>query len=182
MTVITDIHNPWRDALQPASFRGALFHVETGSVENGRRIVTHEFPKREEPYSEDMGRRPYEYSVRGYCISYVHDEETPLYRRDYRISRDLLRKELDREGHGFCPLALLVPLTVLCSRYRLTEEQRLGGYCTFDMTFVEFGIPPPFKATSSQYLLAIKAKLERDQAIKSMNESEGAGAGGITFP
>ena len=34
------------------------------------------------------------------------------------------------------------PMTVACERYRLTEEDRFGGYCTFDITFVEFGTQP----------------------------------------
>ena len=85
--------SPWRKDLQPASFRGAFFHVETNSKENGRRIVVHEFPKKDLPYAEDMGRRAYEFSVRGYCIVYPKDlvgERNELYRRDYRIARNRL--------------------------------------------------------------------------------------------
>jgi hypothetical protein len=33
-------------------------------------------------------------------------------------------------------------MTVMCQRYRVTEEEKLGGYCVFDMEFVEFGKPP----------------------------------------
>lgn len=187
MAPITSIHNPWRDALLPASFRGALFHVEASSKENARRIVVHEFPKREEPYSEDMGRRAVEFTVRGYCIQYVRDEESPLYRRDYRISRDLLMAELQKEGQGVLQLPLLPPMTVVCPRYRLTEEERLGGYCTFDMSFVEFGIPPPYEGvTMSRDLLIGAADNATQQTVIDMNDSkavsEAAGAGGITFP
>jgi hypothetical protein len=31
---------------------------------------------------------------------------------------------------------------VVCMRYRLTEEERFGGYCVFDMTFTEQGVDP----------------------------------------
>jgi hypothetical protein len=31
---------------------------------------------------------------------------------------------------------------VKCQRYRLTEDDKLGGYCTFDMQFVEAGVQP----------------------------------------
>jgi len=37
---ILDIHNPWRDGLLPASYKGADFHVEAMSEDNGRRIVS----------------------------------------------------------------------------------------------------------------------------------------------
>jgi len=30
------------------------------------------------------------------------------------------------------------------------EEERLGGYCVFDMTFVEWGVPPSAPQLSSQ--------------------------------
>jgi hypothetical protein len=30
----------------------------------------------------------------------------------------------------------------MCPRFRLTEEDRAGGFCVFDMTFVELGAPP----------------------------------------
>jgi prophage DNA circulation protein len=58
LSQISNIHNPWRDVLlsQPASFRGVIFHVETGGKSSGRRTVTHEYPKRDDPYAEDMGR------------------------------------------------------------------------------------------------------------------------------
>src|SRR5262245_24235558 len=128
---IRDIHNPWRDDFLPASYRRAEFHVDSGSRENGRRIVTHEFPKRDVPYSEDMGGRAIEFAVRGYCISYPRDHQGPgtslLYRRDYRVARDQLMEELEREGDGILQLPFLKPLMVVVVRYRLTEEQKFGG-------------------------------------------------------
>ena len=93
---IRDIHNPWRDALLPASFKNVEFHVESASEDNGRRIVVHEFPKKESPYAEDMGRRAFGYMVRGYCISYMVDTDIPLYQRDYRVPRDLRGRVIRR--------------------------------------------------------------------------------------
>lgn len=143
------IKNPWRADLQPASFQGAFFHVEVNAIENGRRVVMHEFPKKDVPYAEDMGRRAYEFTVRGYCIQYPRDATTnsggsQLYRRDYRVARDILSDTLSSGTPG--PLILPTrkgrEITVICPRYRLTEEERLGGYCVFDMTFVELGVAP----------------------------------------
>jgi prophage DNA circulation protein len=150
MSTIRDISNPWRDELLPASFDGNPFHVEAGSKENGRRIVVHEFPKKELPYAEDMGRRAIEFSVRGYCVSFMFDTGDPLYMRDYRIARDLLRDRLESEGSGTLQLPSLPPMQVVCPRYRLSEEERLGGYCVFDMQFVEFGAKPFASGQSSR--------------------------------
>jgi prophage DNA circulation protein len=164
MSTIRDISNPWRDQLLPASFDGNEFHVEAGSRENGRRIVMHEFPKKEFPYAEDMGRRAVEFSVRGYCIQFMMDlGGSSLYRRDYRIARDLLQERLDTGGAGKLQLPTMRPLVVVCPRYRLTEEERLGGYCVFDMTFSEFGIPPnePDPSTRDKLLAAASAMQSR---------------------
>ena len=134
--------SPWRQRLMPAHFDGFPFHVESSNRENGRRIVTHEFPKKELPYSEDMGRRAIEFSVRGYIIQYSYDTGEPLYQRDYTQPRDQLISRLELGTPGPLQLPTLAPIVVVCSRYRLTEEERLGGYCVIDMSFVELGVPP----------------------------------------
>jgi prophage DNA circulation protein len=163
MSTILDVHLPFRDELMPASFDGCRFHVEASSKENGRRIVVHEFPKKDTPYAEDMGKRAIEFSVRGYCITFMFDADQdadhPLYMRDYRIARDLLRDRLETEGSGTLQLPTLPPMRVVCPRYRLSEEERLGGYCVFDMQFVEFGAPPigPQSSTRDQLLQSAAA-------------------------
>jgi prophage DNA circulation protein len=140
---ITDIPNTkWRDELLPASFRGALFHVEVGAKESGRRIAVHEFPKKDSPYAEDMGRRARLFTVRGYCIVFPADTDVELYQRDYRKARDRLIDELEQADPGVLQLPTIAPMMVTVPQYRWTEEERFGGYCTFDMTFVEFGYPP----------------------------------------
>jgi prophage DNA circulation protein len=153
---ITDVHVPWRDELQPASFRGALFFIEAGSKESGRRIVVHEFPKRDIPYAEDMGRRALQFTVRGYCITFPIDANDP-YRRDYRLVRDALILQLETEGSGVLQLPTMKPFTVVCPQYRWTEEERLGGFCVFDMTFVESGTSPSGPQTSTSNNLQAQA-------------------------
>jgi hypothetical protein len=163
MGTIRDIHNPWRDALLPAMFDGKPFYVEAGSRESGRRTVVHEYPKSDDCYSEDMGKRAVEYTVRGYVISFMKDaglvgpagsfplgppRAQSLYMRDYRIARDLLQQRLDEPSQGVLQLPYMaraafadtLTLMAICTRYRMTEEDRFGGYAVFDMTFVDFGL------------------------------------------
>jgi hypothetical protein len=190
---IRDIHNPWRDALLPAMFDGCPFHVEAGSQGGGRRIAVHQFPKRDLPYSEDMGRRATEITVRGYCIQFMYDSSGgygpgvpgspgfigptdslapsfPLYMRDYRLARDILQQRLDAGGDGVLQLpnsarggpGPSLAISVVCTQYRMTEEQRFGGYVVFDMTFVEFGKPAsvPTVATGAQLVQQANGTLE----------------------
>jgi prophage DNA circulation protein len=172
MGAITEIPNTrWRDQLLPARFRQAWFHVEAMSKENGRRIVVHEFPKKEFPYSEDMGRKAIEFSVRGYCIAYPQDTSIPLYRRDYRVARDILLRELETEGPGELQMpTLLDTLQVVCHRYRLSEEEKFGGFCVFDMSFVEFGLPPNQRVQSSRERLIGAAEQLSQQVITVLTQ------------
>lgn len=158
---IRQIHNPWRDNMLPAKFRDAPFFVEANSTEGGRRIVQHQYPKKDTPYAEDMGRLAKTITVRAYCISYPYDAGTdqwPLFMRDYRLARDILQARLDEGQYGGLQLPYSdspyakgqnSQITVACERYRMTEDERFGGYCTFDITFVEAGAIPNTPAIST---------------------------------
>lgn len=136
----------WRQYLKRASFRGAQFYVETGVRESGRRLVNHEFPKRDVPYAEDMGRRGRQLTVRGYIIVYPAPDRfpnDPLKKANYITARDNLIEALEStDGPANLQMPLLGVLNVMCDRYRVTEEDRFGGYCVFDMSFNEFGQAP----------------------------------------
>jgi prophage DNA circulation protein len=162
----------WRDQLLPARFRNANFHVESGSKENGRRIVTHQFPKKEDPYSEDMGRQAKQFSVRAYCIVFPYDTSVDLYKRDYRIARDALISALELIGPGELQMPTFPksPIFVVVTKYRVTEEERVGGFCMFDISFTEFGYAPsrvqPADPTAA---IMQRSQAMRQQIISSLN-------------
>jgi prophage DNA circulation protein len=159
---ISDIHNPWRDDLVPASYDGNEFFVDVGSREGGRRLVVHQFPKKDDPYTEDMGRRATEFTVRGYCIQ-------SSTRPDYRPARNALQQRLDEGGYGTLQLPTMRPMKVACRQYRLTEEERLGGYCVFDMNFVEAGVSPFKPTASAQQQLLTKAAIMQSSTVSRIN-------------
>ena len=144
-TKITELESgiAWRKYWMPAKFRGERFHVDSAVRESGRRIVSHEFPKRDIPYAEDMGRRQREFTVRGYIIVYPRDVDgDTMKKKNYIDARDKLIAALEDDGPAILQLPLLGILNVACTRYRITEENRTGGYCVFDMSFVEYGQAP----------------------------------------
>ena len=119
--------SPWRERLQPASYNGAVFHVDTQARASGRRVALHEFPKRNVPYAEDMGRRARKFMVSGYVIG-----------PDYTFARDDLIRALEGEGAG----QLILPtemqadvLLVLVDQYSVSEQRQRGGTAQFDMSF-----------------------------------------------
>jgi prophage DNA circulation protein len=131
---IRDNHNVWRDNLVPASFRGAVFHVETSARSSGRRTVVHEYPKRNNPYAEDMGRSAIRWQITGYLIL-----------RDKGIRGNLLSQigdminALEADGPGVLIHPTLGEMLVQCERYSYSDKRTAGGYIEWDMQFVEAG-------------------------------------------
>ena len=138
MSQISDIQNPWRNILlgEQASFRGVIFHVESGSRSSGRRGVVHEYPKRNDPYAEDMGRQARRFSFSGYLI---YRPSNPLY--EYTSQRKALYDALENDDIGKLVHPVFVPggMDALCERYSMTESRERGGYTQFEMQFVESG-------------------------------------------
>jgi prophage DNA circulation protein len=171
MSTILDIRTPWRDKLLPASYKNAEFHVEAMSPEGGRRLVVHEFPKKDRPYAEDMGRRAYGFTVRGYIVAFGRDTRDPRYQRDYTIARDRLKDVLDQGGGGRLQLPSVPAVIVACDRWRMTEEATRGGYVSFDMVFVEQGSPPSIPPPSSRDELITMTSRMRAQVLANLERT-----------
>jgi prophage DNA circulation protein len=60
--------------LRPASFRGIRFLVDTAETQGGRRNILHEYPYKDDPYTEDLGRKAREYSFDAYVIGEGHED------------------------------------------------------------------------------------------------------------
>jgi len=124
--------------VMPASFRQVIFHVENGGRQGGRRVVTHEYPKRDTPFAEDMGMQAQRWSFSGYLI---YRPNNPMY--DYVIQRARLVKALEDDDAGMLvhPVFAQGGVNVMVERYSMTESREKGGYTQFDMQFVQAGSP-----------------------------------------
>jgi len=138
MSIIAEIDNPWRQILlsAPASFRGVMFHVETGGVSSGRRTVVHEYPKRNMPYSEDMGQHAVRWTFSGYLI---YRPSNAFY--EYTSQRSRLIDALNENDSGmlFHPVFAPGGIMAMCERYSATESRERGGFTQFEMAFVNAG-------------------------------------------
>jgi prophage DNA circulation protein len=130
--------NPWRNMLmQQASFRGVIFHVETGSRLSGRRVVVHEYPKKNENYSEDMGQQAPRWNFSGYLI---YRPDNALY--EYTAQRQSLYNALEADGPGRLVHPVFAPsggIQAMCERYTMIENRTRGGFTEFEMQFVKLG-------------------------------------------
>lgn len=114
--------------LKPASFKGVNFEIEDNSFSSGRRVQTHEYPNRDLPYSEDMGRKKYSFSLEAFVIG-----------PDYLERREKLKEAcLSREA-GILVHPIDGMINVICEECTITEKVSAYGMSRFSLTFVEKG-------------------------------------------
>lgn len=54
--------------LRRASYDGVSFEISSAEVTFGRRTVTHEYPQRDTPYTEDLGRSKRSFAISGFIV------------------------------------------------------------------------------------------------------------------
>ena len=119
----------WRRKLRRGSFRGASFQIDSHNATiGGRRAQTHEYPGRDTPYTEDLGRAAHEYSVQAHVVG-----------DNYHRDRDRLRRACNIAGPGLLVHPYLGRRLVVCTQLRIRESTRQGRMATLDLTFVEAG-------------------------------------------
>lgn len=118
----------WRDTLKqrPASFNGAEFQHQSHSSAYGRRISIKEFPHRDKPYIEDLGRGARFWSITGYVIG-----------KDYMAERDALLEAIEKKGPGVLVHPWIGTVDAVCTRCQMEESSEEGGMARFTMEFVE---------------------------------------------
>lgn len=121
----------WKDNLVPASFRGAPFFYFDADQAGGRRLAEHQFPLRDTPFIEDLGRRARKYLIVAYVIG-----------DDYFASRDTLIDALEAAGSGTLQHPYRGPLQVYAREYRVSERLEEGRMAVFEIEFIESGLKP----------------------------------------
>ncbi|MGT2507914.1 DNA circularization protein [Cupriavidus basilensis] len=119
----------WRDELRPASFRGVRFETRGGhELAGGRRLARFEYPQRDEPYMEDMGKKAREHKITAFVIG-----------PDYMAARDALLEALETAGPGELVLPFAGRRSVVAGEFSLKESTEEGGMATFSLVFTEAG-------------------------------------------
>ncbi|MCY1290608.1 hypothetical protein D9M70_397630 [compost metagenome] len=122
----------WRDDYRPGAFRGVSFHLKNSSSTGGRRTVLNEYPLRDEPSTEDMGRRARQFSLTMTVIG-----------QDYMAQRDKLIEALETAGPGTLMHPFRGELYVaVMGDYSCEESTEQGGLARISATFVEAGETP----------------------------------------
>ncbi len=111
-----------------ASFRGVEFKITERSWSSGRRNHLHEYPDKDTPYAEDLGKKAGNYPVTAFVIG-----------DDYQSKRDALRKACTEKGPGELIHPDYGSLTVLCDSITVRESHSAQRMATFELVFIEAG-------------------------------------------
>lgn len=142
------------EKLLPASFRGVPFEVSSGSLKGGRRTVVHEYPQRDKPYVEDLGKAARQITIEAFVVG------------DNYIDRgSALLAEIEKPGSGTLIHPWLGEMTVtVTSVSELRFDTGLGvAYQTFvatesgDLEFPETGTDAQSAALEAADALSLSA-------------------------
>ncbi len=123
------------NGLLPATFRGVPFVVTNDELSGGRRLAVHQYPGREEPWAEDMGRAARKYRFRGFVATgTVRTPGLPV-----QVQRLLLIAALEKKGSGTLTHPTLGILNVSVGPYSIGQDLGAGRMSTIDIEFVESG-------------------------------------------
>lgn len=114
----------WRDQMLPASFRGISFLIPQASVPVGMKVQLHEFPQRDEPYAEQMGKQ-----------AQVHRLVCWIIGDDCFERRDKFMEAVQTPGAGELVHPWLGRMQVKAGEAELTHDFKQGGMAAFAVTF-----------------------------------------------
>jgi prophage DNA circulation protein len=114
------------------SFRGVPFFVESSEISGGRRAQTHEFPFRDDPFVEDLGRKARGFRFDAYVIG-----------DDYLTQKDALLAALETEGPGELVHPYHGLLRAIALAFTVRTSRSDGGMATFAIDFAETPLQAP---------------------------------------
>lgn len=117
-----------RDSLRPASFRGVGFQVDGSGLEAGRRNQIHEYPQKDQPYIQDLGRGTRRIEVEAFVVG-----------ADYVAQAGSLLAAIETAGPGALVHPWLGSMQVSVLGCRVSFDKGLG-VARFALSFVEAGL------------------------------------------
>jgi prophage DNA circulation protein len=170
----------WFDELQQASFRGVPFGVLGGNSRFGRKVAVHEYPMRDKPYVEDLGRAKRPVNITGFLVenSLVYGGGSAFAQRDAMVTA------AETKGPGILIHPTLGQLTVSvpADGLSVTERWDLGRVFEISFSFIESGdrLFPSASTTTGSALDALADALDLGAAsdfVNSLTESINLGLG-----
>lgn len=145
----------------PASFRGVSFWVESSDLSVGRRTVTHQYPQRDEPFTEDLGRAAREYRFSAFVLG-----------EDYIEQAKKLREALEKPGAATLVHPEFGEIQVVAQPGASMSFSQSMRRVNFSLAFVEAGLNAfPTPEGASQQASRAAADQVSEAAAESFKDS-----------
>lgn len=146
----------WRDQLRPASWRGLACHVEAAEAAGGRRLALHEYPLRDDPYPEDMGRKARTWTVTAFMLG-----------ADVLTTAQAFATALEETGAGTWIDPWRGEIRAVVEQYSWRQSSAEGGIARFEISFREAGAAAyPVLAPDHEAAVDAAASVARSGAIE----------------
>lgn len=147
----------WKANLRPASFRGKKFFVDSSQYTGGRRVTFHEFPNRDKPFPEDLGKVGETFKIDGYILGDNY----------FDLKKDI-KEAANTEGPGELVHPYFGTMQVQCGAFSIDEVRGEGRYAKISFQFYEAGDNRfPQQVDDKQSVL-------EDSAANALGKSKGA--------
>ena len=151
----------YADNLHPASFRGVPFQINGADLGAGRRVQVHEYPQRDMPWVEDLGRASREIALEAFLIG-----------ADYIDQVNRLLAALETAGRGTLVHPWLGTMQVSLSAPARVRFDSGLGMATVSLAFVEAGeLSFPTPSSSTQPASRIAADALASAAIQDFSDN-----------
>lgn len=119
----------FRERLRPASYRGVPFFVDDDEDSGGKRAQVHEYPGRDEPWVEELGKRAREIGVTAHLLG-----------DDVFEQRTRLQSACEQSGAGKLVLPSRGELLATCVEFRSRESiTGEGRISRLELVFIAAG-------------------------------------------
>jgi len=125
----------WADQLRTASFRGVPFGVIGGSSKFGRRNAVHEYPFRDAPWVEDLGKSARRFNVSGFLVENAKYGGTP----SVITQREQMIAACENKGEGELVHPTFGRLKVSNIDFSVEERSEQGRVFEVRLSFIETG-------------------------------------------
>lgn len=159
----------WFDELQQASYRGVPFGVRGGQSRFGRRSVPHQYPNRDKPYIEDLGRSMRSINLVGFLVenSLVYGGGSAFAQRDAMVAA------VETAGPGTLvhPTLGTLQVSMVDGGFSVEERWDQGRYFEISFSFLESGdrLFPSVSTASGSMLSSLADALDASAALDFVN-------------
>lgn len=118
----------WLEQLQPGSWRGVGFVMDSAETHAGRRTATHEYPYRDTVWVEDLGRLPRRFTFTAFLVG-----------DDVYQQRNAMIQACEQPGEGTLVHPTLGSVQCVLIDFTTSDRRERGRYVEISFSFVVSG-------------------------------------------